>query len=88
MAPALPESRRHELLHRLTRRSNRSDANALSGADAALDDFIARFEPPSDEGEQIIHNCRPGSPGWAKTVSPYAYQIRYRHCGRPGINYP
>jgi predicted kinase len=45
---------RAELLRRLNRRNERGDANALIVTEAALDDFIARFEPPSDEGEEII----------------------------------
>jgi predicted kinase len=46
---------RAELLRRLTERNRRDDANALTVTASTLDEFIARFEPPSDEGEEIIH---------------------------------
>jgi predicted kinase len=45
---------RDELLRRLTDRNRRQDANALAVTNTALDEFIARFEPPSNEGEEII----------------------------------
>lgn len=45
---------RGELLRRLTERNRRDDANALTVTPQMLDDFIARFEPPHDEGEEII----------------------------------
>jgi predicted kinase len=45
---------RDELQRRLARRNQRRDANALTVTNAALDDFIARFEPPHNEGEEII----------------------------------
>jgi hypothetical protein len=32
----------------------RVEANALTVTEAALDDFIARFEPPATEGKEII----------------------------------
>jgi predicted kinase len=45
---------RTELLHRLTERNRRRDANALTVTNTALDEFTARFEPPRGEGEEII----------------------------------
>ncbi|GAA2852434.1 hypothetical protein Acy02nite_51900 [Actinoplanes cyaneus] len=45
---------RDELLRRLTERNHRGDANALAVTAHMLDDFIARFEPPHNEGEEII----------------------------------
>jgi predicted kinase len=44
---------REELLRRLHERNRRSDAHALRVTEQALDDFIARFEPPVDEGEVV-----------------------------------
>jgi predicted kinase len=52
---------RNELLRRLAARNHRADANALTVTVHMLDDFIARFEPPSDEGEEIMGGAR-GSP--------------------------
>lgn len=50
---------REELLRRLAARSTRFDANAAFPIDAAaLDGFIARFEPPVGEGEEVV---RPGA---------------------------
>jgi len=49
---------REELLRRLDERNQREDGNALTVTPEALDDFCARFEPPHDEGEEIID---PGS---------------------------
>lgn len=49
---------REELLRRLEARNQREDGNALTVTPEALDDFFARFEPPQDEGEEIIE---PGS---------------------------
>ncbi|MFD7055562.1 ATP-binding protein [Streptomyces mirabilis] len=49
---------RDELLRRLDERNLREDGNALTVTESALDDFFARFEPPHDEGEEIIE---PGS---------------------------
>ncbi|MFI6658070.1 AAA family ATPase [Streptomyces sp. NPDC050523] len=49
---------RTELLRRLQERNRREDGNALTVTESALDDFYARFEPPHDEGEEIIE---PGS---------------------------
>ncbi|MCD0449447.1 ATP-binding protein [Actinocorallia sp. API 0066] len=43
---------RGELLRRLGERNRRADANALLVTEEALDDFFARFEPPSGEGEE------------------------------------
>lgn len=45
---------RAELLRRLAERNRRADANALAVTPEALDDFIARLEPPSGEGEEAI----------------------------------
>jgi predicted kinase len=45
---------REVLLRRLAERNRRSDANALTVTESALDDFIARFEPPSGEGEEVV----------------------------------
>lgn len=42
------------LLERLEQRNERNDANAIYVTPTMLDDFIARFEEPQDEGEQII----------------------------------
>ncbi|MFE2603556.1 AAA family ATPase [Streptomyces mirabilis] len=49
---------RSELLRRLEERNQREDGNALTVTPEALDDFYARFEPPHDEGEEVIE---PGS---------------------------
>jgi len=45
---------REVLLRRLAERNRRSDANALTVTESALDDFVARFEPPSGEGEEVV----------------------------------
>jgi predicted kinase len=46
---------REVLLRRLAGRSTRFDANAAFPVDAALlDGFLARFEPPSGEGEEVL----------------------------------
>ncbi|MER6081316.1 AAA family ATPase [Streptomyces sp. NPDC001833] len=45
---------REELLRRLAECNERKDANALTVLEPALEDFYARFEPPHDEGEEII----------------------------------
>ena len=45
---------RAELLRRLTDRNRRRDANALRVTPEALQDFIARFEAPSGEGEEFF----------------------------------
>jgi predicted kinase len=49
---------REELLRRLEERNEREDGNALTVTPEALADFYDRFEPPHDEGEEIIE---PGS---------------------------
>jgi hypothetical protein len=54
---ALPVSR-EELLRRLEDRNRRDDAEALAVTESALGNFYARFEPPRDEGEEVIE------PGW------------------------
>ena len=48
---------RDELLRRLTDRNQRGDANALRVTPEALDDFIARFEVPSGEGEELFDDA-------------------------------
>jgi predicted kinase len=45
---------RAELLRRLGERNQRDDANALTVTPEALDEFYARFEEPSGEGEEIV----------------------------------
>ncbi|WP_249351894.1 AAA family ATPase [Nocardiopsis akebiae] len=47
-----------ELLRRLSERNRRQDANALTVTPEALADFVARFDPPEGEGEEVI---APGS---------------------------
>lgn len=44
---------RDELLARLTLRNQRSDANALTVTESALDDFIERFEPPQEDEPRL-----------------------------------
>ncbi|MFF6995641.1 AAA family ATPase [Streptomyces sp. NPDC008313] len=46
---------RDELLRRLAKRNVREDANALTVTPEALNDFFARFDPPSDDEEVIIY---------------------------------
>ncbi|WP_304451407.1 ATP-binding protein [Nocardiopsis sp. YSL2] len=43
-----------ELLRRLAERNRREDANALTVTPEALADFVARFDPPEGEGEEVI----------------------------------
>lgn len=45
---------RAELLRRLEERNRREDGNALTVTPKALADFYDRFEPPHDEGEEVI----------------------------------
>lgn len=45
---------REELLRRLGERNRQQHANALLVTESALDDFYARFDEPSAEGEQVI----------------------------------
>lgn len=45
---------RDELLRRLAIRNQRDDGNALTVTPSALDDFIARFDEPDGEDEDII----------------------------------
>ena len=42
-----------ELRRRLAERNRREDANALAVTPSALEDFIARFDEPVDEGEEL-----------------------------------
>ena len=45
----------HEVLtQRLAERNRRDDANALAVTPSALEDFIARFDEPCDEGEELV----------------------------------
>jgi predicted kinase len=45
---------REVLLQRLADRNRRSDANAMPLLAADLEDFIARFEEPMGEGEELV----------------------------------
>ena len=45
---------RAELLRRLGERNRREDANALTVTPEMLDEFYARFDEPSGEGEEIV----------------------------------
>ncbi|WP_239309681.1 MULTISPECIES: ATP-binding protein [unclassified Frankia] len=45
---------RSVLRRRLHIRNQRTDGNALTVTDEALDDFLARFEEPTGEGEEVI----------------------------------
>ena len=47
-----------ELLQRLSDRSRLDGANSLRVDESELDDFYARFDEPTDEGEEVI---QPGS---------------------------
>lgn len=49
---------REELVRRLAQRNQQEHANALLVTESALDDFFARFDVPSGEGEQLV---APGS---------------------------
>jgi hypothetical protein len=42
------------LRRRLVMRNRRAGANALTVSEDMLEDFIARFEEPSGEGEQVL----------------------------------
>jgi hypothetical protein len=42
------------LANRLVERNRREDANALAVTPSALDDFIARFDEPHDEGDRRV----------------------------------
>ncbi|WP_416210395.1 AAA family ATPase [Frankia sp. Cr1] len=46
---------RDELLQRLTERNQRQDANALIVTPEALDDFFARFAPPTPDEDAIVY---------------------------------
>jgi len=46
---------RSELLRRLNERNEREDANALTVSAEALDDFFARFDPPTDDEHPVIY---------------------------------
>lgn len=47
-----------ELRHRLAERNRLDGADALTVRESDLDDFYARFEEPTDEGEEVV---QPGS---------------------------
>ncbi|MGI5201352.1 AAA family ATPase [Spirillospora sp. CA-108201] len=49
---------RDELMRRLQLRNQRADANALLVTEPALEDFIARFDEPDGEGEEVV-DARP-----------------------------
>jgi len=49
---------RAELLQRLAERNRLGGVNAVRVEESDLDDFYARFEEPTDEGEEVI---QPGS---------------------------
>jgi hypothetical protein len=42
------------LIRRLAERNRRDDANALAVTPSAVEDFIARFDEPLDEGEELV----------------------------------
>ncbi|MFJ4919268.1 AAA family ATPase [Streptomyces sp. NPDC088725] len=71
----LPTSR-DELLRRLTERNLRADANALAVPPDALDDFFARFEPPGDDENAIVH------PGDTEALSVLLERTRRLHNSR------
>jgi predicted kinase len=48
------------LRQRLADRNRRGDANALKVTPSALEDFIARFDEPVDEGEELVQAQPPG----------------------------
>ena len=50
---------RAELLRRLDERNRREDANALTVTASALDDFVARFEPPADDEGATVYTGKP-----------------------------
>jgi predicted kinase len=53
------------LVQRLSERNRRDDANALAVTPSALEDFIARFDEPVDEGEELVDS------GWrSETTRP------------------
>jgi predicted kinase len=52
---------RAELLRRLAERNRRDDASALTVTERALDDFLARFEPPAAAEQAIVYAGDPGA---------------------------
>ncbi|MDQ0938340.1 ATP-binding protein [Streptomyces sp. V1I1] len=50
-----------ELLRRLNERNQHADANALTVTPGALDDFFARFEPPSPDEDAVSANKLDGA---------------------------
>jgi predicted kinase len=48
------------LRQRLADRNRRADANALKVTPSALEDFMARFDEPVDEGEELVQAQPPG----------------------------
>ena len=51
---------REVLLQRLVERNRRGDANALMVTPSALEDFVARFDEPVGEGEELVEAQPPG----------------------------
>ncbi|MGQ4330967.1 hypothetical protein [Streptomyces hayashii] len=51
----LPASK-EVFLRRLAARSQRRDANALTVTPETLDDFFARFEPPTADEDAVTYN--------------------------------
>jgi hypothetical protein len=49
------------LRQRLADRNRRGDANALAVTPSALEDFIARFHEPVDEGEELVEAQPPAN---------------------------
>lgn len=50
---------REVLLQRLADRNRRGDANAMPLLPADLEDFIARFDEPEGEGEELVRQGAP-----------------------------
>ena len=51
---------REVLLQRLVERNRGGDANALMVTPSALEDFVARFDEPVGEGEELVEAQPPG----------------------------
>ncbi|MFE4263372.1 AAA family ATPase [Streptomyces sp. NPDC056883] len=66
-----------ELLRRLNERNQRADANALTVTPRALDDFIARFEPPGPEEDALsIDELEVALAGRSKGAPPSPLRAR------------
>ena len=50
---------RNVLVRRLADRNRRDDANAMPLTATDLDDFIARFDEPAGEGEEVVSSLPP-----------------------------